>query len=136
MGSYSKWLEGGIAVNSVFLTLAIAGISLSIYFYLQSKREKRPVFNVRTFPLIQNSLGTVPELSIAFKNKPVKTLSLTRLAFWNSGSETITKDDIVGADPLRIHGDGGGEILTVKVSFTRRSAVHLGKRCTNLAAAA
>ena len=120
-----KWLEGGATINFIFLLLAIVGILSSIYFYLQGRREKRLVFHVRTFPLIRNSIGTVPELSIAYRGRPVTTLSLTRLALWNAGSQTITKADIVFSDPLRIHAEGKGEILAAQVSFTRRPAVNL-----------
>ena len=120
-----KWLEGGATINVIFLVLAIAGILSSIYFYIRSRRERRLVFHVRTFPLIRKSIGTVPELSIAYRGKPVTTLSLTRLALWNAGSQTITKADIVASEPLRVRAEGEGEILAAQVSFTRRPAAHL-----------
>lgn len=123
-----KWLEGGAPLNVIFLVLAIAGILLSIYFYFRSRREKRLVFNVRTFSLIRESIGTVPELSIAYRGRPVTTLSLTRLALWNAGSQTIIKADIVVSDPLRVRAEGDGEILAAQVSFTRRPAIHLAAK--------
>jgi hypothetical protein len=120
-----NWLEGGTTLNVVSLVLGAAGVLLSIYFYIRSKHEKRPVFHAKTFPLLRDTVSRVPGLSILFDDKPVNTLSLTRLAIWNAGSRTIARDDIVKSDPLRIDGTAQGQILAARVSFSRRPATNL-----------
>ena len=51
--------------------------------------------------------------------------SLTKLAFWNSGTETINKIDIVNSDPLRIDGTELNTIVGAKISFTRRNVSNI-----------
>lgn len=120
-----SWLAGGTALNVVSLALGIAGVLSSIYFYIRSKREKRPVFHTKTFQLVKDKVSGVPGLAITFEGQQVKALSITKLAFWNAGARTIDRTDIVESDPLRVDGTERGQILGAKVSFTRRSATNL-----------
>lgn len=112
-------------MNAISLALGFIGLAASIYFYLRSKREKRPVFLTRTFPLVKNSVGAIPGLAISFNEKPIKSLSLTRLAFWNAGSETINWADIVRSDPLRVEVEGGDLVVGAKLSFVKRDSTDI-----------
>lgn len=104
-----SWLAGGTALNIVSLALGIAGVLSSIYFYIRSKREKRPVFHTKKFQLVKDKVSDVQGLAIMFEGQQVKTLSITKLAFWNAGARTIDRADIVESDPLRVDGTEGGK---------------------------
>ena len=120
IAAMNGWLAGSPSLNLVSLALAVVGIFASIYFYVKSRKEKTPVYLARTFPLIQDSVATVEGLSIRFGEKPISDLSLTRMAIWNKGRQTILGTDVARNDALRIEFKEGVQILGVKVSFERR----------------
>lgn len=128
MTSAVSWLDGGMLLNVVSLGLGALGLMLSFYFYVKSKREKKPVFLTKTYSLVKNQISAIPGLSISFNETPIKSLSLTKLAFWNSGTETINCTDIVNSDPLRIDGTELNTIVGAKISFTRRSVSNIEVR--------
>jgi hypothetical protein len=85
-------------------TFGAAGILLSIIFYRNSKKEKRPCCINRSNNLIYKHFRELEDLQITanYKGVKVETLSYTKVAFWNIGKETIKKDDLSNEDPLRI----------------------------------
>ena len=89
-------------LNILFLFLAITSILLAIYFYVKSKREKKPVYSLKTSQLINNNLSSIDKLEITYDGNRLENLSLTKFAFWNAGKETIKEEDIVKFDPIKI----------------------------------
>src|SRR3990167_2419551 len=82
--------------------LATIGVILAIVFYLRSKREKRPTYQVYNRTLIEGVHTELSDLKVLYKNEPQKRVTVTKLAFWNAGRETINRVDIVDTDILRI----------------------------------
>jgi hypothetical protein len=104
-------------LNLTFLILAILSIVLAIYFYIKSKKEKKPVYNLQTTKLIENKVSSIDKLNISFGDKPVENLSITKLAFWNAGRETIRENDFIQADRLRIVPVDNITIFDYKIDF-------------------
>ncbi|EDP96392.1 hypothetical protein U8527_09795 [Kordia algicida OT-1] len=104
-------------LNLTFLILAILSIVLAIYFYIKSKKEKKPVYSLQTTKLIENNISSIEKLNISFADKPVKNLSVTKLAFWNAGKQSIRDNDFVQADRLRILPIDDFTIFDYKVDF-------------------
>lgn len=104
-------------LNLTFLILAILSIVIAIYFYIKSKKEKKPVYSLQTTKLIENKVSSIDKLNISFADKPVENLSITKLAFWNAGRETIRKNDFVQADRLRIIPVDNITIFDYKIDF-------------------
>lgn len=114
-----KWLEGGFEINLLFLALTVVSLSLSVFLYLKGKREKQPVYLMKTFVLIDNDLAELDGITISFKGVPVKSLALSKVSFWNKGAETINGIDIVATDPLRIEVSDDGTLYAAKISFKK-----------------
>ena len=112
-------LEGNIIFNSITLLVAILGIFLSVYFYLKSLKKKKPVYTLRTFSLITENFKKVPSLSIKHCDKNISNLSITRIAFWNNGKETIDKKDIAKKSPIKFVIDEGYEILDAEILYCK-----------------
>lgn len=93
--------QSGI-VNLISLTIGVVGIILSIYFYIKSRKNRAPVYRSRTTRLIKDSLNQINNLEVYYENKKLSALSITKVAFWNSGRETISYDDISKNDKLRL----------------------------------
>lgn len=106
------------------LSVAIGIISLIIGIFLSIKgwRFKRPKYFIRSNNLIQNFEDKLSGLVINYKGEPVKNLTVTKIAFWNHGRETINYSDIPDADPIRIEAKGDCKILHAEIIWIKNSA--------------
>lgn len=83
------------------LTFAL-GILVTYVFYRKSRRTKEPCWDMRTHNLIAGYSARLSELEVSFSGKRVENLSISRIAFWNQGTETIHGTEIPPGSPLRI----------------------------------
>ena len=97
------------------LIIGVIGIILAIYFYSRSKRIKKSTYQIRSFNLINESLSKLPDLKVIYKESIIKNLTVTKIALWNSGNETINENDLVKLDPLRISPSEGTEIYNIEI---------------------
>jgi hypothetical protein len=112
-------LKGNIVFNSITLSIAVLGIILTFIFYLKSVKKKNPVYILRTFSLITENVKKVPLISIKHCDKNISNLSITRIAFWNSGKETIDKNDIARKSPIKFAIDEKHEILDAEILYCK-----------------
>lgn len=117
MEKFITFLNGNPWLNLVFLALAVLSIVVSIISYLRSKKEKKPLYNMKHFDLVRGHLKKLDGVRISFHGEDVKDLTLTRLAFWNKGRDTIDKKDIAQADPLRVTVPRESRILEVNIDY-------------------
>jgi hypothetical protein len=75
---------------------------VSIYLFLRSKKEKKPMFCIRSINLIGDLYNKISGLEIYYKDNPVSNVFSTNIAFWNNGQEVINKNDISQTEKLRI----------------------------------
>lgn len=111
------YLNGNPWLNLVFLALAILSILISFVFYSRSKKEKVPLYNIKHFNLVRGHLKELKSVKISYGGEDVEDLTLTRLAFWNKGRDTIEQRDIAQADPVRITVPEGYRILEVNIDY-------------------
>jgi hypothetical protein len=109
-------------INIIFLILAIGGILISIYLYNKSKREKIPLYNIKSFNLLDENLTKVKDLGFIYKGKNINSLTLTKFALWNQGKETINSLDVAPTDKIRIEILNGYEILNVEEKYVKKEA--------------
>lgn len=110
-------LDGNPWLNIVFLILAIISILISFILYFRSKKEKIPLYNIKHFNLVRGRLKELKSVKISYRGEDVEDLTLTRLAFWNKGRDTIEHRDIAPADPLRITVPEDCRILEVNIDY-------------------
>jgi len=104
------------------MAIAVVGLVLTIfglYLAFNSRREKRPLYLTNSYEVISKE-RKVEGLEVTLSGISVPSLTVTRVAFWNAGRETIDRADLVASDPLRIEGTGGAEILGAKLSYMHR----------------
>ncbi|MBE9064623.1 hypothetical protein [cf. Phormidesmis sp. LEGE 11477] len=88
-------------INITSLLLAVISILISVYFYLKSKSVKRILYCSRSITVIED-LPQDNRLKLYFSDREIRKLILTKVAIWNSGSETIKPDSFVEKIPLRV----------------------------------
>jgi hypothetical protein len=108
----------------------IIGILLSAYFYFRGRRVKKPSFAMRSFNLVQDLTTKVDSVQVLYDGSPVKTLTATKVAFWNAGDETIRRSDVPEADALRFRAAPDCQILDAKIiqSFGTASECQLAMK--------
>ncbi len=90
--------------------LAVVGLYLTFY----PRKRKRPIFAMRSTNVFKGLANTVPDVEVKFPGygTPIKALTITKIAFWNAGSDTIKKQDVVKEDPINVRAKEGIVFLT------------------------
>jgi hypothetical protein len=91
------WISTGVAVF-----FGLVAIVVSVYFYRKSRRIKQLAYTVATANLIQDYSARLSGLKIEYKGKNPATISVSKIAIWNEGTETVNDTDVTEAEPLRI----------------------------------
>jgi len=120
-----EWLK--IITDNPYVTLgllllAVVTFILMILFYYRSKRIKRPYYAVRSINLIQNFRSKLSSLKISYKDEQVENLTISNVAFWNGGKETIRENDITNVKPLKILLKEPYKILDAKIICSNNPA--------------
>jgi hypothetical protein len=97
----------------------VLGIFVSIItdtiFFRKGKNERKPKYYIKSNNLVSDFSNKLDNLRLFYIDKSIKNLTISKIAFWNEGKQTIENDDIVERDPLRIESLGDFEILDVKI---------------------
>lgn len=118
----ADFFNGNPILNIVFLILAILGIIFTTYFYYKSRKSKIPTYIVRTINLVREKIQKIETVEIIYSGEKVKNLSLTKIAIWNDGKETINYSDIASNNPIRIKIKESFEILDAEILFKKDEA--------------
>ena len=97
------------------LIVGVLSLVLAYVFYRLSGRTKEPRWAINSNNLISGFSKKLPNLDIKYSGKNVENLTISRLMFWNAGTETIDQTDIADADPVRIVPVGQTKILDVEL---------------------
>jgi hypothetical protein len=105
--------------NVVGVVLGLLGIP-GLWLGWKSWRMKKPVYVISSNNLFSDLGEKVPDVSVRFTGygDPIKALTVTKIALWNKGNETITKQDMVKEDPLCIKAAEGVVILSASILQT------------------
>jgi hypothetical protein len=102
--------------NVVGVISAIVTI-LGGYFSLKGWKRKKPTYVIRSNNIFSGLTHTIPDVEVKFAGygPPLPALTVTKVAFWNAGNETVNKGDIVKTNPLRLLAKPPVVILAVSV---------------------
>lgn len=113
-------------LNPIFtlgsFALAIIGLVLVVIFYIRGKKTKRPTFLIRSSNLIADFSSKLDKLQILYDTRGIESLTVSKIAFWNDGRQTIDSRDVAEADPLRIALKEPHNILDVSVIYEKNKA--------------
>jgi hypothetical protein len=117
-----EFFQNNPFLNVVFLCLALIGVLATIYFYFKSIRKKEPTFSIRSINLVKDKINKIKGLEINYLNEKINNLSISKLAFYNNGKETIKSNDVANSDPLKIEIKNNGKILDADIIFQKNIA--------------
>jgi len=116
MNQVSALLTSPVA-SGLGLLIGLAALVSGYIFYRRGKREKRPQWVVVTTNVVGKAGQQLGEsLSVHYRHRAISTVSISKIALWNAGKQTIDKADIPPGDRLRISTtDAAHRILEVRV---------------------
>lgn len=80
----------------------VIGVIVSYYFYKKSLRIKEPVYCIRSNNVISGAKSKYENLKVLYFKTAVENFTVSKILFFNQGSETITRNDIATSYSLRI----------------------------------
>jgi len=98
-------------ITFISMALALIGLILAVIFYCKGRKTKLIRYYLDGSSLFEDFVEKISGLSIQFSGKQIKTLTVTKIAFWNNGTETINHNDFPTNDPFSINIENGYEIL-------------------------
>ena len=101
-----------VAREWVGVMLSVVGLVLSVTFWLNPRRKRQPTYSMRSNQLISSD-AIKHQLEVRLKGKQVRDLVISRIAFWNAGTDAIRAEDCdVERKPLfRIESADGCRVL-------------------------
>ena len=108
--------------NVLTLVLAVGSLVLAVYFYFKGKKVKLPVYILKTNNLVTESIKNVSSVQILYNNNKISNLSVTKIALWNEGKDTIDNADVAKSDPIKIMINPSFEILEAEILYSKNAA--------------
>ncbi len=114
-----NWLHG-IVVSPLFQPIAsvvgiFLGTILAVGLYLKGQRRRSPRYSVLSTNLITDFARRFSSLDVLYDGRIIPTVTVTKLALWNAGRETIRHEDIASSNQFTIRIRPDCEILDAKV---------------------
>src|SRR5450759_848076 len=103
-------------IGFVGTLVGIFGLLASVIFYLRTRRFQRPTFQKRSIKWLDVESFPHDEIKLTFRGKEIPRFTITHLAFWNSGNQTIRSSDFASASPLRLSIPPATEVFNIQIS--------------------
>lgn len=87
------------------IAIGVAGVIFAVFAWLNSNKKKCLSFCSSSNWIVRSGQNVMEDLIFRYKDEPVQSLCVTRVAIWNSGKGVIDKHDIASTCPLRIFSD-------------------------------
>ena len=115
MSFFNALVQNPIIVMSLMI-LTPVGIILAIVFYFKSKKNKSLIYYIKSDLLIEDFIQKIKGLTIQFTGKTIERLTVTKIAFWNNGNDTINQSDFPSTDKFSIQINNDYDILDVSIT--------------------
>jgi hypothetical protein len=86
----------------ISIIIGFFGIVLAILFYVKGRKFKKLVWMIESNNMFLDTLSRFEKLKISYSGKEINTMTVSKIAIWNKGTEPISITDIAPADPIKI----------------------------------
>jgi len=104
--------------------------AVGVYLTVRSWKRKNPTYLLRSNNIFCGLEHAIPKVEVKFAGygSPIKALTVTKIAFWNAGTETINKQDVVKDNPPALRASAG--IVILAVDIVARTKAYNRVECT------
>ncbi|NPE27789.1 hypothetical protein HNV12_07395 [Methanococcoides sp. SA1] len=113
---YAINLIQGLPTNPWVTLLSLIFGFFGVILYFKGKNEKNPHYFKKSTNVIRDLTDKYQKLNITYDGNPIKTMTVTKVYFWNAGKGTILNEHIVPKDPLCIEVKDGCQILDKRIA--------------------
>jgi len=105
------------SIIEISLNIAsITGLVLSIIFFIKSKKTKAPYYEIKDFNIISDKIDKkIKDIEILYKGKRINSVTVSKIAIWNAGNETIHEKDIPDTNKFKIIIENPHEIYEYEI---------------------
>lgn len=89
-------------LNIISNLFGLIGVVLAIYFYYKSRKVKKPFYAIISFNLINEKIRNIGNIQIKYSDEIINNLTVSKIAIWNGGKETIDSSGIPESSKLKI----------------------------------
>ena len=80
----------------------ILGVAISIIFFIRSRRFQIPAYYKKTIHWYDGKSVPHDDIKMTFRGENITRFTISHIAFWNAGNQTIRISDFASASPLRL----------------------------------
>lgn len=107
-------------LQNPFINLIVGVIITALFFYLVERKEIDAKYAVDNTELIAAQTLDAPELELFWDKEKINDISSVKIAFWNSGKQFLSTENISKTNPIRIIIPKGVRVLFAEVIETSR----------------
>lgn len=82
------------------LVVGLVSIIVSVFLSFRSKTRKILEYKIESVQLMTKKMTSIPKLKITIDGQPIKTLTSTKITFFNAGNQSIVLSDFAIKEPL------------------------------------
>jgi hypothetical protein len=120
--SIIDYLANMVLSNSVGIAIGLIGFVLASVFYYKSKKTKKPRYAINSYNIISGFEAKTVPLDIRYAGEKVECVTVSKVAFWNAGNETLNGTDVATSDPITLQVLRGCRILGVSRIYIKNKA--------------
>ena len=119
---FIDFFRGTPLMNFISYLIGFLGIVSSIYFYIKSIKKRVPIYAIRTINFVNIKKENINDLVIIFKGEEVQNFSISKIAFWNQGKETINQTDVAKKNPIKLTLNNEYHFLDAQILYQKNPA--------------
>lgn len=94
----------------------VLGIIASVVFYFRTRKYQQPAYYKSSIGWYDGANVPHKDVSLTFRGRVIPRFTITHLAFWNAGNQTIRESDFAPASPLGLEIPEGAEVFDIRIS--------------------
>lgn len=107
-------------LQNPLVNIVVGVIVTVLFFYFVERKEIDTKYAVDNTELIAAQTLDAPELELFWDNEKINDISSVKIAFWNSGKQFLSMENVSKTNPIRIIVPNGIRILFAEVIETSR----------------
>jgi hypothetical protein len=96
----------------------IVGVLVSVVIFFRTRRYQQPAYFISSIHWYDGSVVPHNDIKLTFRGKEIPRFTITYLAFWNAGNQTIREEDFVSSSPLRLILPEDSDVFDIRITAT------------------
>ena len=94
----------------------VLGIIASTVIYFRTRRYQQPAYYKSSIRWYDGANVPHKDIQLTFRGKNIPRFTITHLAFWNAGNQTIRESDFAPASPLSLEIPEEVEVFDIRIT--------------------